>query len=113
VFDEVARVLKQNGTCFVNLGDSYFGSGKGFAFGLTPRLRGLDHGICIVRASAKGGRSLLPKFRLDLAKRDHLAQAELHADFGTRSFHRGLRESVLLCSFGTVRLQPATRSDAE
>jgi site-specific DNA-methyltransferase (cytosine-N4-specific) len=29
IFAEVKRVLKKDGTCFVNLGDSYTGSGKG------------------------------------------------------------------------------------
>lgn len=29
VFDEVRRVLRDDGVCFVNLGDSYAGSGKG------------------------------------------------------------------------------------
>ncbi len=29
IFDEVKRVLRKDGTCFVNLGDSYSGSGKG------------------------------------------------------------------------------------
>ena len=29
IFDEVLRVLKREGTCFVNLGDTYAGSGKG------------------------------------------------------------------------------------
>ncbi len=29
VFDEVWRVLRNDGTCWVNLGDTYFGSGKG------------------------------------------------------------------------------------
>lgn len=29
IFDEVWRVLRQDGTCWVNLGDSYSGSGKG------------------------------------------------------------------------------------
>lgn len=29
IFDEVKRVLKPSGTCWVNLGDTYFGSGKG------------------------------------------------------------------------------------
>src|SRR5579864_3537205 len=28
VFDEVKRVLKPVGTCFVNLGDTYFGGGR-------------------------------------------------------------------------------------
>lgn len=30
VFDEVQRVLKKTGTCWVNLGDTYGGSGKGY-----------------------------------------------------------------------------------
>ena len=29
IFDEVKRVLRDDGTCWVNLGDTYFGSGKG------------------------------------------------------------------------------------
>lgn len=29
IFDEIRRVLKKEGTCFVNLGDTYGGSGKG------------------------------------------------------------------------------------
>lgn len=29
IFDEIKRVLMKNGTCFVNIGDSYSGSGKG------------------------------------------------------------------------------------
>jgi len=29
IFDEVKRVLKKEGTCWVNIGDSYIGSGKG------------------------------------------------------------------------------------
>ena len=36
IFDEVYRVLKKTGTCWVNLGDSYAGSGKGYG--------GADHG---------------------------------------------------------------------
>ena len=32
VFDEVKRVLKKDGTCFVNLGDSYGGSGMGISY---------------------------------------------------------------------------------
>lgn len=30
IFDEIARVLKKTGTCWVNLGDSYAGSRKGY-----------------------------------------------------------------------------------
>lgn len=29
IFDEVKRVLRNDGTCWVNIGDTYFGSGKG------------------------------------------------------------------------------------
>ncbi len=29
IFDEIKRVLKKTGTCWVNLGDTYYGSGKG------------------------------------------------------------------------------------
>lgn len=29
IFDEVKRVLRKDGTCWVNLGDTYYGSGKG------------------------------------------------------------------------------------
>jgi len=29
IFDEVKRILKKEGTCFVNIGDTYGGSGKG------------------------------------------------------------------------------------
>ena len=36
IFDQVKRVLKPSGTCWVNLGDSYGGSGKGYGGG--------DHG---------------------------------------------------------------------
>lgn len=28
IFDEVKRVLKKEGTCFVNMGDSYYGGGR-------------------------------------------------------------------------------------
>jgi len=34
VFDEVYRVLKPTGTCFVNLGDTYYGGGKGQTNGI-------------------------------------------------------------------------------
>lgn len=39
VFAEVRRVLKKDGTCFVNLGDSYAGSGKGPEGGVS---KGMD-----------------------------------------------------------------------
>jgi len=29
IFDEVKRILRDDGTCWVNIGDTYFGSGKG------------------------------------------------------------------------------------
>jgi len=39
IFDEVKRVLKKDGTCWVNLGDSYSGSGKGIG---TDRTKGKE-----------------------------------------------------------------------
>lgn len=40
VFAEVKRVLKKDGTCFVNLGDSYNGSGKGVQ-GVSSQIAGV------------------------------------------------------------------------
>ena len=37
IFDEVKRVLKREGTCFVNIGDSYYGSGG--SIGHTPETK--------------------------------------------------------------------------
>lgn len=37
IFDEVKRVLRKDGTCFVNIGDSYWGSGG--SIGHTPETR--------------------------------------------------------------------------
>jgi site-specific DNA-methyltransferase (adenine-specific) len=37
IFDEVKRVLRDDGTCWVNLGDTYFGSGKCAGGDNTPR----------------------------------------------------------------------------
>lgn len=37
VFDEVHRVLKKTGTCWVNLGDTYGGSGKGYGGRTDPK----------------------------------------------------------------------------
>ena len=34
IFDEVYRVLKPTGTCWVNLGDTYNGGGKGETIGI-------------------------------------------------------------------------------
>lgn len=39
IFDEVKRVLKKEGTCFVNLGDTYYGSGG--SVGHTPESKNL------------------------------------------------------------------------
>ena len=35
IFDEVKRVLKEDGTCWVNLGDTYYGSGSGTQYNPT------------------------------------------------------------------------------
>lgn len=37
VFDEIKRVLKKTGTCWVNLGDTYGGSGKGYGGRTDPK----------------------------------------------------------------------------
>ncbi len=34
IFDEIYRVLKKSGTCWVNLGDTYYGGGKGKTEGM-------------------------------------------------------------------------------
>lgn len=44
VFDEVRRVLKPGGTCWVNLGDSYQNA-KGQAGGTDPKQRARRHGL--------------------------------------------------------------------
>ena len=44
VFDEVRRVLKPDGTCWVNLGDS-FQNAKGQAGGTDPKQRARRHGL--------------------------------------------------------------------
>jgi site-specific DNA-methyltransferase (adenine-specific) len=36
IFDEVKRVLKKNGTCWINIGDTYGGSGVGTSKNATP-----------------------------------------------------------------------------
>ncbi len=43
VFREVRRVLKPDATCWLNLGDSYNGSGKGGDFGNSPK-QATNHG---------------------------------------------------------------------
>lgn len=37
IFDEVKRVLKDDGTCWVNLGDTYGGSGLGLSYGINTK----------------------------------------------------------------------------
>lgn len=44
VFDEVRRVLRDDGTCWVNLGDSYQNA-KGQAHGVDPKQRARRHGL--------------------------------------------------------------------
>ncbi len=49
-FDEVKRVLKKTGTCWVNLGDSYSNSGKGGDSGRMYAQRHTQFGkICDIR----------------------------------------------------------------
>ena len=47
IFDEAARVLKRTGTCFVNIGDTYYGGGEWLLLagllGLQYAATGRDH----------------------------------------------------------------------
>lgn len=51
IFDEVKRVLKNEGTCWVNLGDTYFGSGSGTQY--TPTLENSKEVYVMPYISAK------------------------------------------------------------
>lgn len=57
IFDEVKRVLKKEGTCWVNLGDTYGGSGKGvggknskesFTFDKKPKENGVSKSLTMI-----------------------------------------------------------------
>ena len=90
VFREARRVLADDGTCWLNLGDSYSASGGG-ATGMhaylgehitTHRAAGL-HSEEPARPALAGG--VRPaRRRLDRAERDRVAQAERHARVGSR-----------------------------
>jgi len=49
IFDEVKRVLRSDGTCWVNLGDSY-GSGKGYESEDRPDVKGMEKSLCNIPA---------------------------------------------------------------
>jgi DNA modification methylase len=59
IFDEVKRVLKKEGTCWVNMGDTYGGSGKGvggkdskesWTFDKKPIENGIEKSLCQIPA---------------------------------------------------------------
>lgn len=84
VFSEAWRVLAEDGTCWLNLGDSY-SAGGGTPTGLH---RYVGQGLAGRHAPGMGTKNLLglpwrvalaPRRWLDCAQRDCLAQAERHA----------------------------------
>ena len=64
IFDEVKRVLKDDGTCFVNMGDTYGGSSLNCSYavktkGKTSFLKDVDHLQKVGHARGKYDKSLL------------------------------------------------------
>ena len=100
VFREARRVLADDGTCWLNLGDSYSASGGG-ATGMHAYLG--EH-ITTHRAGRDGreeparpavaGRVRAPGRRLDSAERGHLAQAQRDARVGPRPAQLPARAAV-------------------
>ena len=100
VFREARRVLADDGTCWLNLGDSYSASGGG-ATGLHAYLG--PH-LTTHRAAGLHAKNLLglpwrvafalQDGRLDRAERGHLAQAQRHARIGTRPAQLPARAAV-------------------
>ena len=87
VFDEIKRVLKPSGTCWVNLGDTYGGSGTG----------------AVYTSQSKGETSLLPEDMSFLPKTTHLrgkydkCLLEIPARFAIEMIDRGwvLRNEII------------------
>ena len=100
VFREARRVLADDGTCWLNLGDSYSASGGG-ATGMHAYLG--EH-ITTHRAAgmqreeparpALAGRVRPPSGRVDSAERDRLAQAQRDARVGPRPAQLPARAAV-------------------
>jgi hypothetical protein len=100
VFDEVKRVLKSSGTCWINIGHTYYsGQRRGQQNRNNPEVANQ------VRLTTRRTRSRELPIKslcqipsrlalindqpwLDTPKRDHLAQAELYASKRKESFHR-------------------------
>ena len=64
IFDEVKRVLKDDGTCWVNLGDTYGGSGLGLSYGVKTKgknsiLKTTEYLPKIAHSRGKNSKSLL------------------------------------------------------
>ena len=67
IFDEIKRVLKKTGTCFVNLGDSYGGSGN--ASGHTEETKNLSYKTSNMGATKGHKQGLMPKSLLQIPSR--------------------------------------------
>ena len=88
VFDEVKRVLKPTGTCWINIGDAYNGSGKG---------SGDTTGSKWKQATNKGSREnnkLLPRKEFGMKPKDLMGQPWLVA-FALRNAGWYLRQDII------------------
>jgi hypothetical protein len=118
VFREVWRVLRDDGTLWLNLGDSYSGSGKGPAgnLGATKHNeRWLEHQsirqIVMKRTQTErpsrhtvAGRVRTPSRRLVPATRHHLAQTKPDARISNRPMHQIARIHIPAQQISTVLL---------
>ena len=99
-FTEARRVLADDGTCWLNLGDSYSAGGGG-ATGLHAYLgrnlaahRDAEPAGQEPARPAVAGRLRPPGRRLDSAQRDRLAQTQRHARIGPRPAQLPLRADL-------------------
>lgn len=85
VFDEVKRVLRDDGVCFVNLGDSYNGSGKGGNGGPASVLKkdamtrqGFDGNMTKVAGARPKSLLLIPeRFAIGMADRGWIVRSQI------------------------------------
>jgi len=83
IFDEVKRVLKKTGTCWVNLGDSY---NSNHEVGTTDGKKGWKHGAISTDYQGRGGDSSLPtkclcqipsRFSIEMTNRGWILRNEI------------------------------------
>jgi DNA modification methylase len=106
VFREVKRVLRQDGTLFLNLGDSYFGGGRGGGGSYGPERRGWRVAACDTADKAPG----------DYPVRDCLCQNlcdACRAAYRIGKSHSGHSHASmqLASSFESSRVRTESRSD--